>query len=151
MRPINRIIIHHSATEDSGTVSWKAIKEFHVKVRGWKDIGYHYGIERVDNGFVVLCGRPVSTPGAHTKGMNHDSIGVCLVGNYDAISPSDDALDLTARLVADLCNVHNLPINTSNIAPHSQFANKTCPGKKFSMPELIAKVALHALRMKNDS
>lgn len=33
-------LIHHSGTRDSGTVSWSAIRSFHLYDRGWADIGY---------------------------------------------------------------------------------------------------------------
>ena len=85
MRPIDEIIIHASATR----ADWMAtlptadkvaeIRRWHVKDRGWKDIGYHYLIDR--NG-TVATGRPVEQVGAHVAGHNTGTIGVCLIGGH---------------------------------------------------------------------
>jgi len=57
----------------------KKIRQWH-KLRGWSDIGYHYVIRR--DGRIEL-GRPIEQVGAHVKGHNSDSIGVCMVGGLD--------------------------------------------------------------------
>jgi hypothetical protein len=52
----NKIILHHSATADGPTVSWGAIRRFHVVECAWGAIGYHYGIELVGDYYEVLIG-----------------------------------------------------------------------------------------------
>lgn len=76
MRLINSLIIHCSATRPSMDIGVAEIKEWHLD-RGWNNIGYHYVIRR--NG-VIEDGRPVAKVGAHAKGHNANSIGICLVG-----------------------------------------------------------------------
>lgn len=76
MRDINLLVIHCSATKDGVPVSVDTIREWH-QARGFEDIGYHWVID-VDG--KVHRGRPESLPGAHAKGFNAHSIGVCLVG-----------------------------------------------------------------------
>ncbi len=132
-----KIIIHHSLTRDSGSVSWAAIHSYHVNEKGWQDIGYHAGIERVEanNAFVCLYGRPDWLPGAHTKGQNGSSLGFCFVGNYDDRRPTDARLRVAARRVlAQWLIGYGLPVDA--IVPHSQFASKTCPGTMFPMDRL---------------
>lgn len=48
--------------------------------KGWSDIGYHDVIKR--NG-VHQAGRPVERAGAHVRGHNGKSIGICLIGGVD--------------------------------------------------------------------
>ena len=47
LEPWTHIMIHHSATEDSQTLSWQAIRRFHMTdpEHLWADIGYHAGVE----------------------------------------------------------------------------------------------------------
>lgn len=48
----------------------------HLK-RGFLDIGYHYVITRDGT---LETGRPDNVSGAHARGYNHTSIGICMVG-----------------------------------------------------------------------
>jgi N-acetyl-anhydromuramyl-L-alanine amidase AmpD len=79
LRNINLIVVHCSATPPSADIGADEIRQWH-KERGFHDIGYHYVIRR--NGTLEI-GRDVAKPGAHAKGHNAYSVGICLVGGVD--------------------------------------------------------------------
>ena len=129
------IIIHHSLTYDSGTLSWDAIRRFHVETRGWKDIGYHAAIERIDDGYECLYGRPLDMHGAHTRGLNTSHLGLCFVGNYDDVEPQAEMLQMAAKyIIRPWIKLFTIPLD--KIEPHSEYANKSCPGRLFPMQRL---------------
>ena len=45
MRPLNRIILHSTATPEGRDVTVEEIRDWHL-ARGWNDIGYHFVIYR---------------------------------------------------------------------------------------------------------
>lgn len=146
----DKIIVHHSATEDGRSLSWSAIQDYHVNVRGWSDIGYHAGIEQVGPKFICLFGRPDILPGAHTIGQNRCSFGFCFVGDFDKVAPGRPRLIVAARRVlAPWLLRYGLGVR--NIMPHRDFADKSCPGKLFDMHQLRDIVAeeMDALRRQN--
>jgi N-acetylmuramoyl-L-alanine amidase len=136
---VNKLIIHHSLTKDGKVNDWAAIRRYHVEVNKWADIGYHYGIELVGDKYVIQKGRAEWRVGAHALGMNSKSLGICVVGNYDLAEPPEAALNLLANLCARLCKKYKL--KPADIETHHKYASyKSCPGTKFSMDKLRAKV-----------
>ncbi len=79
MRAIRRVIIHCSATKPNMDIGVKEIRGWHV-AQGWQREGYHHVIRRDGT---VEEGRPHALIGAHTKGENADSLGICVVGGID--------------------------------------------------------------------
>ena len=127
-----QIILHHSFTKDSKTVSWDAIRRYHTETMGWSDIGYHFGIELVNGHHEAIIGRMINVPGAHTKHQNHNSIGICFVGNFDETEVPYQQWKLGVLLVRSLCDVLSIPV--SKIFGHREYAGyKTCPGKLFNL------------------
>ena len=124
MRKINKIIIHHSATEDTMDIGVKTIREWHL-ARKWNDIGYHYVI-RLDGTCEV--GRPIDKIGAHCKGQNTGSIGLCCVGGLRGGVVTDTLnykqLATLQVLVNGLCMIFNL--TDRPIFVHKNFAKTEC-------------------------
>ena len=124
MRTINEIIIHCSATKEGNKISAATIDRWH-KDRGWRCIGYHY-VVRIDGS--IEYGRPVQDIGAHVKGKNKHSIGVCYIGGLDAdMEPKDtrtrDQKESLLHLLKTLKRLHP----DATIHGHREFANKACP------------------------
>jgi hypothetical protein len=126
------IYLHHSLTKDSGTVSWSAIRKYHIYHNGWDDIGYHYGIEIVGTIPEIFVGRFEGRPGAHVRGHNKNSIGICLVGNYNDKKPGPEKWNLLMRLVKNIAFRYAIPVE--NVLGHREInSNKTCPGTMFDL------------------
>ena len=79
MRNIHKIVIHCSATGCKPQITAEVINQWHLK-RGWSGIGYHFVID--SNGRLEF-GRPLERAGAHAKGHNRFSIGICMVGGIN--------------------------------------------------------------------
>ena len=73
---IKLLIIHCSDTPDIEDIGASEIHEMHLNF-GWDGIGYHKVIRRSGQ---IENGRPECWIGAHTKGKNNISLGVCLIG-----------------------------------------------------------------------
>lgn len=136
------VVFHHSLTADSGTVSWDAIRRFHVEENGWSDIGYHFGIERVGAGVELQLGRSLlfSAAAVREERMNLRAAHVCVVGNFDLAPPAADIWDAVV-LVATIL-VRTFGLGAKDIRGHRDFAPyKTCPGALFDLERLRHDVA----------
>lgn len=126
------IVIHHSLTKDGQTVSWGAIRRYHTQVQGWRDIGYHYGIELVGDYYEILLGRLENEAGAHCIGANDKSIGICCVGNFDEAPPPDRQWQVCLNLTRQLMQEYR--IDPGHVFGHREWAeSRTCPGKHWDM------------------
>ena len=79
MRSINMIVVHCSATRADCALTTEDLETIHRR-RGFRGIGYHYYIRR--DGTVVNT-RALELVGAHAKGHNAHSIGICYEGGLD--------------------------------------------------------------------
>ena len=125
MRTIKEIIIHCSATLEGRNYTVSDIDHWH-KARGFNMIGYHYVIY-LDG--TVHEGRPVSLPGAHCKGHNEHSIGICYIGGYDAdtFEPKDTRTPQQRKAMLELIKKLKKRYPGVTIHGHNEYSDKACP------------------------
>ena len=141
MRTITEIFVHCSATKPN----WMAANSCKQKVEeidrwhkgnGWSGgIGYHFVVDRQGD---VCVGRPVEKVGAHVKGHNSNSIGICLVGGHGGAATDkfeDHFTDMQRKaldkLLSDLTKEHK----DAKIRGHNEVAAKACPS--FTVKEYL--------------
>ena len=125
MRSITEIIIHCSATAEGRDFGVADIRRWH-KAQGWTDVGYHY-VVRLDG--TVQEGRALSEPGAHCKGHNAHSIGICYVGGLaaDGRTPKDTRTTAQRAALRALVDRLQRQFPAATVHGHCEFAAKACP------------------------
>lgn len=98
MRKIDYIVLHCSATREDRPYTVDALRADHLR-RGFNGIGYHYYVLR--DGTVVKT-RALSLVGAHVKGLNAHSIGICYEGGLDSAGNPKDTRTPEQRRVLRL-------------------------------------------------
>ena len=80
MRKINMIVVHCTATRSNQDYTVDQLRHDHVVVNRWRFIGYHFYIRKDGT---VYATRPLERMGAHARGFNAYSIGICYEGGLD--------------------------------------------------------------------
>lgn len=125
-KKIRFLVIHCSASDYPFHDNIETIRAWHI-ARGFRDVGYHFYIRR--NGTIEI-GRPLDDDGileanevgAHTVGINQESIGVCL-GGIDRFTPEQFS---ALERVVDA--IQKTKIELESISGHNYWTTaKTCP------------------------
>ena len=126
MRKLNEIIVHCTGTIPSESTTVEAVRRYHMEHNGWKDIGYHY-IVYLDGSIHV--GRPIDQKGAHCKGHNDNTIGICYVGGLVDKNKAGDTRTLKQRIaLRDLIRSLKYCFPTiTKVSGHCDYASKACP------------------------
>jgi hypothetical protein len=131
---VDEIVLHCSATprewmrEKTFRERFEEIRRWHMKDRGWRNIGYHWVIDRDGK---ILPGRTESEIGAHVVEKNAGTLGICLIGGHGSSSRDrfEDhftaAQDAAARSLIDEIRVRT---RIARISGHNEYAKKACPG-----------------------
>ncbi|MBD5421445.1 MAG: N-acetylmuramoyl-L-alanine amidase [Bacteroides sp.] len=126
MRQINKIIIHCTATPEGRDVTVDQVRDLHVRVNRWADIGYHFLIY-LDGS--IHTGRPLDKVGAHCAGHNTGSIGICYVGGLapDGKTPKDTRTPAQRVALRQLVQNLRRQFPGATVHGHNEFAAKACP------------------------
>lgn len=103
-RLITMIVVHCSATRCNQPYPVQQLFHDHVEVNLWRYIGYHFYITRSGR---VETTRPLERMGAHAKGHNAHSIGICYEGGLDeqgqiADTRTEEQKKAMAKLIVQL-------------------------------------------------
>ena len=125
MREINKIIVHCSATREGENFEVAEIRKWHL-ARGFSDIGYHFYIDLYGE---IHKGRDIRKIGAHCKGHNRNSIGICYCGGVEADgkTPKDTRYDCQKESLIAVLRTLKAMYPNAVIHSHNDFANKACP------------------------
>lgn len=123
MRKIDRIIIHCSDTPAGRHTTVADIDRWH-REKGYKKIGYHYVIYL--NG-AIHKGRSEMEVGAHCKGYNAHSIGICYVGGKENGKPKDTRTDAQKESLLFLLRDLKKRYPNAKICGHRDLAARDCP------------------------
>jgi len=140
MPEVNRIVLHHSGTSSGNA---EIFHEAHKRI-GDSGIGYHYVIgngKGSNEGYIEMA-RMEKWQGAHARGGNKDSIGICLVGNYMDEVPLPKQYQSLIRLLSEICFRLNLnPYDKYSTGKKESYvicghrdvygSSTDCPGDKF--------------------
>ena len=125
MRTINEIIIHCADTPEGRDNTVADITRWH-KDKGYRTIGYHYVVYRDGS---IHTGRPIEEIGAHCKGHNAHSIGICYIGGQSADGKVHKDTRTPEQKEALLSLLRRLKARFPNatIYGHRDFSSKPCP------------------------
>ena len=120
-----RIILHHA---ESSSCTVEDIDNWHKK-NGWACIGYHFFVKKDGT---IYRGRQENSVGAHARGANSNSIGICFEGRYETEQMPNIQVEAGKELVAYLKNKYNI----SKVQRHSDVCSTSCPGRNFRFDEI---------------
>lgn len=141
---VAHVIVHHSAGSNTSTNYTQTVRDiylYHTQTNGWSDIGYNYLIAQ--NGDLYAGrdpdgGAQDNVLGAHFCGKNSNTMGICLLGNYETIQPTDPIWStlqwvLTWKMKKEALSPQGFephPLgNIAHIAGHRDGCSTLCPGQ----------------------
>ncbi len=136
-----RLVVHCSATGPAHDIGAAEISRLHTSAktkmvdwngdripgRGWSKIGYHFVIRKIGR---LEFGRHPNEVGAHARGHNRTSVGICLVGGLDAYgTPAANYTAPQLTTLRELIRTLQVAYPTAELLGHRDLPGvaKACP------------------------
>jgi hypothetical protein len=148
-------VVHHTAGTTPSSPAQSAaivrgVQSYHVRSNGWNDIGYNFLVDPFGQVFEGRVGGITrNVVGAHAQGFNTGSVGVAVLGSYNARTIAPAAREALAALLAwrlDLAHVEptslvtrvsggsnkwaaGTPVSLRAVSGHRDLGLTACPGE----------------------
>jgi len=103
---LRHVVVHHTASGNDYRRAdvpgiLRGMYRYHTQSLGWFDLGYNFVVDRFGRAWVGRSGGVgKAVRGAHALGFNHASVGISVIGNFEAAKPTNAAVTMVVRLAA---------------------------------------------------
>ncbi|MFT5723190.1 MAG: hypothetical protein ACI9JN_000299 [Bacteroidia bacterium] len=149
---VNHCIVHHAASSNSNHDYVNVVRNIyllHTQTNGWDDIGYNFVVAQDGSIFEGRANQDIDSTdnikGAHFCGKNTNTMGICVLGNYQETKPTTEAINTLTHLLTWKCYKDKInPLsstphpnwnseNLEHIAGHQDGCATACPGDSLYM------------------
>ena len=142
---IKAAVVHHTADSNSYSTVAEAMQQirndqaFHIDVRGWCDIGYNFLVDKWGN---IYEGRAHSGDepviGVHAGGFNTATVGIAMLGDFSALTPSAATQESVAEVIAWRLGAYQRdPSSTIGYTTLGGETSRYAPGTWLALPTVI--------------
>lgn len=128
-KTLKYIILHHSGASADQTI--EQIHKYHLG-KGWLGIGYNVLVDKTGK---IYWGRGINYIGAHCKGYNEMSIGICAIGNMQKDNMPSAQKESIIKLIKEIREYYP---SITDIVGHRDLAATDCPGANYPFSEIIS-------------
>ncbi len=139
---VKLLTVHHTAlsTANDGRTAverMRALYQYHSVNRGWGDIGYHYVIDEDGQIYEGKSGGEFVV-GGHAYCNNVGTLGIALMGNFDAEKPALRQIRSLQWLLQSLADKYKIDLDSQvsfhgetlpPVVGHRQLVSTDCPGE----------------------
>lgn len=151
---LREVFIHHTTNQGAEGIdslaeqkaAMRATQDYHMLVRGWSDIAYHYIVFQPQGGLEnarVFQARETRYVPAGQEGHNTGTVPICVYGNFqrdDGVKP--ETITAIVRLIKHIEHHHDGSLAT--VGGHRDVVGTTCPGDTLyaKVPEIARRTGL---------
>lgn len=136
---IRQVVVHHTASGNDYTRAdvpgiLRGMYRYHTQSLGWFDLGYNFVVDRFGRAWVGRSGGVgKAVRGAHALGFNHASVGISVIGNFEAAKPTNAAVTMVVRLAAWKLDRHGHDAR-GGVTVRSEGSDRYAAGRQVRLP-----------------